>query len=66
MRFRLPVLCLGLVAVPVLAGLAADARACSRHASRSGDLAWADVEQPRSDLGGSAGLRLSVGATFPL
>ena len=66
MRLRLLVLCLGLVAVPALVGLAADARACSRHASRSGDVAWAAVDQPRSASRGSAGLRLSVGATFPL
>lgn len=66
MRLRLLVLCLGLVAVPAFAGLAADARACSRHASRSGDLVWAVVEQPRAAQSGSAGMRVSVGATYPL
>ena len=66
MRLRLLVLCLGLVAVPALAGLAADARACSRHASRSSELAWTVVDQPRAEQRGSAGMRFSVGATLPL
>ena len=66
MRLRLLALCLGLVAVPALAGLAADARACSRHAARSGELALVSIDQPRAAPRASAGLRHSVGATFPL
>ena len=66
MRLRLLVLCLGLVAVPALAGLAADASACSRHVARSGELALVSIDRAQSSPRGSAGLRLSVGAAFPL
>lgn len=63
MRAGLPALCFALVAVPALAGQAADARACSRHTARSGELALA-AAQPT--VRASSGLRLSVGPSFPL
>jgi len=66
MRLRLPVLCLGLVAVPALAGLAADARACSRHAERSGQLSLVSLDQPQAPPRASGGLRLSIGNAYPL
>jgi len=66
MRLRLPALCFGLIAVPALAGLAADARACSRHAERSGQLSLVSLDQSQAPPRASGGLRLSFGPTFPL
>ncbi len=65
MRFRLLVLCLGLVAVPAVAGLT-DASACSRHSSRGNQSAWAAADQPQAGARAPAGLGFSLGATFPL
>lgn len=62
MRLRLLALCLGLVAVPALAGMTADARACSRHASRNAELSWAAADRSLA----SPGMRFSVGAAYPL
>ncbi|WP_166036957.1 hypothetical protein [Sphingosinicella sp. YJ22] len=66
MRLRLPALCLGLVAVPALAGLAADARACSRHGERSGQLSLVSLDQSQAPPRASGSLRVTVGAAFPL
>ena len=66
MRLRLPVLCLCLVALPAFATLAADARACSRHSADRGGLTWVSLDQPRAVPRTSAGMRLSVGAVYPL
>jgi hypothetical protein len=66
MPARLPALCLSLVAATALAGQAVDARACSRHAARSGEIALAAVGQAPAAPRASSGLRLSVGPSFPL